>query len=147
MDSALQIRPHVWEMFWLPIHLIRGHWLPLPEELPTIRGGRPQWVILLIVMTSKNALGQPFLNGNLDRGSKGGSGISWATLSGIAPALSAWTWMEDQTEELPPANLTHPHHPSLPVPKLDCWCLSRIQSCLQHSPKILDVNNVRPIKS
>ena len=69
-------------------------------------------------------LGQPFLNGNLDGGIKGGSSIPWVTLLGIALILPAGTWMKDQTEGLPPANPTHPHHLSLPVPRPDYYCLT-----------------------
>ena len=58
----------------------------------------------LVLPPAQAALGQPFLNGNQDGGIKGGSGIPWVNLLGITPALSAGTWMKDQTEGLPPTN-------------------------------------------
>ena len=70
------------------------------------------------------ALGQPFLNGNLDGGIKGGSGIPWVTLLGIAPALPAGAWTKDQMEGLPPAKPTHLHNLSLPIPRPDYYHLA-----------------------
>ena len=51
-NSALQTGPHVQIMFLLPIRLLRGHLPQWSEELPTIRGGRPWWVLLIGVTTS-----------------------------------------------------------------------------------------------
>ena len=52
VDSALQAGPHMWEMFWVPIHHVGGHLLPEPKELPTLWEGRSQWDILISITTS-----------------------------------------------------------------------------------------------
>ena len=50
--------------------------------------GGPNESSLSVLLLAQNALGQPFLNGDLDGGFKGGSSIPLATLSGITPAPS-----------------------------------------------------------
>ena len=89
-------------------------------------------------------LSQSFLNGNLDGGSKWGSGIPWATLSGIAPTPSAWPWRRTRWRRF---HLPTQHIPSLPTPGSDCCHLPRIQNCLQCLPKMLDFTNVKSIIS
>ena len=89
VDGALQAGSQMWEMLWLPVHHIRGYLLPCLEELPTLRKGRSRWVILISLTTSMKCTRSIFPEWDLDRGPKGGSSVSWATLVGIA-LLSAW---------------------------------------------------------
>ena len=50
-DGALQVGSHMWEVFLLPLHHIRGHPVPQLKKLPTFGGGRCWRVILISVTT------------------------------------------------------------------------------------------------
>ena len=137
-DSALQIGPHMWEVFLLPIHHVRGHPGLQKEELPTFSGGRSQWVILFSITTGMkyNRLTFPWWEpGQRIWGS------TWhllAHLIGDTPTPSGWTQKEDQREDLLPANPMHTHHFNLPTHRLGNCCHLWIHDCLMCLQRVLN---------
>ena len=146
-DSTLQAGPCRWEMFWLPVHHVRGYLPPWPEGLPTLRRGRCQQVILIGVTTCTKCPRPIFPKWEPGWGSKGGSSVPWATLPETVPHPISMALEENQTEEAPLTNPTHPHHLSLPISRIDSCCLLQTQNCWWHLPKMLDLINAKCIKS
>ena len=82
------------------------------------------------------------LNRNLNRGSKGDSGIPLATLLRIAPPH--WCGPGGEPDG---GGITHQpntsHHLSLPAPGSDGYCLLQIQNCMRHLPEMLNFMNLK----
>ena len=142
-DSALQVEPHMQEVFLLPVHHIRGHLAPQMEELPTFRGERSQWVILISVTTGTKHARSIFTQWEPGWRIWGRAQCLLAHLIGDTPTPSVWTWKEDQREDLLLTNLMHTYHLSLPTCKLGNCCQLWIQGCVPCLWRVLHFTNIR----
>ena len=100
--------PHVWEMFWLPIHLIRDHLPPQLEGLPTLREGRPQWVILISITVSRRCMRSISSKWEPVWRTQGRFQHPLGFLIGDDPHPTGMALQKNQTEEALPTNPTYP---------------------------------------
>ena len=131
VDSALQAGPRMWEMLQLPVHQV-GPSTTTARRTANLRGGRSQWVILISITTSTKCARSIFPKWDPGQRIYGRIQCPLGHLMGHSPSPISMALEENQTEEAPPANPTHPHHLSLPAPRSDCCCILQIQNCLQH---------------
>ena len=119
LDGALKAWPGVQQMLQLPINLIRYPLLPQPAELSTLRGGRPQWVSLIRVTTSRRQAELISPNWESEWRGQEELGFPWAVLLGHPHPL-AWPWRRTRWRRCHP-----PTHNVLPpaFPHILTWRL------------------------
>ena len=108
-------------------HLVGDHLLPQPEGLPTLRGGRPWWVILVGVTTSMRHTRSISPKWEPRWRTQGRFWHPLGQLIGDKPCLIGSALEENQMEEVPPTNPKHPITSVFPHPDqmATTFCKSR----------------------